>query len=163
MEKLPIRIRKANEEDIPFIFNSWLKSYRNSKFAKSITSTIYFTEHHKIIQSIVTKNEVLIACNNEDPSQVYGYCCAGFTEGFFTLHYIYVKHSFRGLGIAKVLMSKFNHDTSTASIYTHHTRVADKLAPKYNMIYHPYIVLSSSISKGAVKAESSDVKVQVKE
>lgn len=142
MSTLKIRLRPATQEDVPFIFSSWLKSYRNSLYARNITSTTYFSEHHKIIQNIVKKNPVIIACNDADPSQVYGYICAGKTEGIFTLHYIYIKQSFRTMGIAKSLMQSMGFDSNVASIYTHHTRTAERLAAKYNMLYHPYVLFN---------------------
>jgi ribosomal protein S18 acetylase RimI-like enzyme len=81
-----------------------------------------------------------MACNDEDPSQVYGYICAGNIDGIFVLHYIYVKHSFRNLGVGKSLLNAFEHDVSNAAIYTHHTRIAERLAAKYNFLYHPYVL-----------------------
>ena len=141
-KKLPIRLRSANEEDIPFIFSSWLKSYRNSYFAKSITNTVFFTEHHKVIERLIENNQVVIACKSDEPDQIYGYACAGKTDGIFTLHYIYVKHPFRGFGVGKTLLNVFEHDSSFAGVYTHHTKAADRLAAKYNMIYHPYIFIN---------------------
>lgn len=161
--KLVIRIRKATEEDIPFIFNSWLKSYRNSMFAKPIANQIYFTEHHKVIENIVKHNEVLVACSNQDPSEVYGYCCAGRVDGIFSVHYVYVKHSFRRMGIGKTLLSNFNYDPTLASLFTHHTRIGDKLSQKYNMIYHPYVIYGPSyLNKGTIKPQQQ-VELEVSE
>ena len=37
-----IRLRAATEEDIPFIMNSWLKSFRGSSFSRNIINTVYF-------------------------------------------------------------------------------------------------------------------------
>lgn len=145
MEKIKspqVRLRPANQTDVPFIFNSWLKSYRDSGPAKPVSSTVFFSEHHKLIERIVKNNPVIMAVNNDDPSQIYGYICAGKTEGIFTLHYIYVKHNFRNLGVGKALLNAFEHDISTAAIYTHHTKIADKIASKYNFIYHPYVLYS---------------------
>ena len=138
-KKLPIRIRPATQDDIGFIFNSWLKSYRNSHFAKFITNTVYYENHHKVIEQLVKDNEVKVACNENDPNQLYGYICAGRLDGFFVCHYIYVKHSFRAMGIGKSLLNSFNHDADTASIYTAHTRICDRLAPKFNFVYIPYL------------------------
>lgn len=143
MSKLQIRLRTANEEDIPFIFNSWLKSFRNSNFAKSITSTVYFTEHHKVIRKILETNQVIIACNEEDPGQIYGWICAGKTDGIFTLNYIYVKQPFRNFGIGKQLLNAFEHDPAFAAIYTHQTNFGAKVAPKYNFVYHPYVIFNT--------------------
>lgn len=138
----PIRLRMATEEDAPLIFNSWLKSYRKSLFSRNITNTIYFSEHHKVVEKLLKKYQTVVACNDKDPSQAYGYINAGYTDGIFTLNFVYVKHSFRNLGIAKALMNAFEHDPSFAAVYTHHVRVAERLAPKYNMLYHPYILFS---------------------
>ena len=135
-----IRLRTATEEDVPFIMNSWLKSFRGSMFARNVINTVYFTEHHKLIERLLKSSSVIIACNDEDSSQVYGWICAEEVDGIFCLHYVYIKHAFRNLGIGKLLFDVFKHDMSTAGIYTHYTRIADKLAAKYNMLYHPYIL-----------------------
>lgn len=151
MSKLPVRLRQANDEDIPFIFNSWLKSYRSSTFARNISSTVYFTEHHKVIKKIIESNHVIIACNDDNPGQIYGWICAGKTDGIFTLHYIYVKQPFRNFGMGKQLLNAFEHDPSYAAIYTHQTNFGAKLAPKHNFVYHPYVIFSTY-------GESSDKK-----
>ena len=137
---LPVRLRTLTEEDKPFIFNSWLKSYRFSHFGEKITNTIYFEDHHKIIENILKKAKVVVACNEEDPSQVYGYIVGGAEEGIFILHFIYVKHTFRNMGIGKTLLDAMGHDKEKAAVYTHHTRMADKVAAKYNFVYHPYLM-----------------------
>ena len=43
------RLRPLTEEDYPFLYNSWLKSYRFSLFAERITNTIYFEDHHHVL------------------------------------------------------------------------------------------------------------------
>lgn len=144
---LPIKYRAATQEDVGFIFNSWLKSYRNSNFARFISNTIYYTEQHKIIETLISENKVIVACNEQDSNQLYGYICAGTVEGFLVCHYIYVKHTYRNMGIGKSLLSQMSHDPSNAALYTHHTRVADRLAPKYNLVYHPYLAFPTKESK----------------
>ena len=89
-----VRLRTANDEDLPFIFNSWLKSYRNSHFAEKITNTIYFSDHHKVVENILKDSVTMIACNADDPTQMYGYAVGSQTDGIFVLHFIYVKHTF---------------------------------------------------------------------
>jgi len=151
MEKTKCRIRPMVDEDIPFIFNSWLKSYRFSHFGEKITNTIYFQDHHKVIERIIKNSKTLIACDPEDSSQLYGYIVAAVEEGILVLHFIYVKHTFRNLGIGKTLLDALGHDKSSAAVYTHHTRMADKLAAKYNFVYHPYLMFDSKeVSSGEV-------------
>jgi len=142
MKENPVfNIRPAKEDDIPFIFNSWLKSYRNSHFCKLLVNEVYFSEHHKVIQNLIKHSTVLIACNPEDENQLYGYLVASKEQNILCLHYIYIKHAFRNFKIASSLLQSISHDPSQAAIYTHHTRICDKLAEKYNLLYHPYIAI----------------------
>ena len=140
--ELPIRVRPMLEGDIGFVFNTWLKSFRYSSFAKPITNTVYFNEQHKIIERLIKKNDIFIACDNTDPNQIYGYICAGKVDGIFAIHYIYVKHTFRKMGIGKLLLNTFSHDPSNAAIFSHHTHSAEKLAAKFNLVYHPFILIN---------------------
>lgn len=143
MEKIPVRLRQATEADAPFIFNAWLKSFRNSPLARTLNNTTYFSEHHKVIEKILKNSDTIIACNNNDPNQIFGFISASKVEGIFCLHYIYVKHTFRKLGIGSQLLNVFEHDPTTASIYTHHTKTAEKLAPKFSMMHHPYVLFNN--------------------
>lgn len=137
--ELPVVLRLATEADLPFIFNSWLRSYRNSYQAKQIEANIYYAEQHKILEVLLEKYDTIIACSPEDSTQIYGFINAGYTDNFFTLNYIYVKHTFRKMGVGKMLLNVFDHDLQYVGIYTHITGSATKLDRKYNMIYHPYI------------------------
>lgn len=138
-ENLPIRIRNINEEDVSFVFNSWLKSYRFSSFAKSIRNEIYFTNHHKLLEKIIARGTNYVACNKDDPGQIYGYIVGEEVDGFLVVHYVYVKHTFRNMGIAKLLLDQIGYNPETASLFTHLTDIANKLAAKYNFVYHPYL------------------------
>lgn len=156
MGSLPVRIRRATELDANFIFNSWLKSYRSSPLASQLSSTIYFAEHHKIIERLFKTSEVLVACNETDVSQIYGWICAEKIDGIFCLHYVYMKHTFRNHGIAKALFNSFEHDPTNASCFTHGTRLGIRLANKYNMIYHPYLLMNIE-AKTEAKTEPETV------
>lgn len=139
-EELPIRFRKAEQSDVSFIFNSWLKSFRSSRFASTLTSTIYFQEHHKVLERILSLSDIDIAYVEGDPNTIIGYICHAVSCNIFILHYAYVKHTFRGLGIFKALLEEAQHDPQYAGVYTHHTKAMEKQAPKLNMIHHPYLL-----------------------
>lgn len=136
-----IRMRAATEADVGFIFNSWLKSYRSSLFAKHISSSVYFSGHHKFLEALIPNAEIKIACNDQDPTQIYGYICAQYIEGILVVHYVYVKQDYRNLGIGKMLLDQFDHSMERASCYTHQTKIGEQLAIRFNMIYHPYLAM----------------------
>jgi len=153
-QKLPANLRRADEKDISFIFNSWLKSYRNSLFAKSVSNTIYFSEHHKIVEKLAKTSEIIIACNPDDPEQIYGYACAEKIDGIFCLHYIYVKQPFRRLGVGNFLLNAFDRDISEPAVHTHQTKIAELLAAKFNTVYHPYLLINVEPESGTQDVDS---------
>jgi ribosomal protein S18 acetylase RimI-like enzyme len=156
-DKLPILLRPANKDDVGFIFNSWLKSFRGSAHAAPISNEIYYSEHHKVIERILQYYDVVIACNEQDPSQIYGFICAGNTDSIFTLHYVYIKHTFRRMGIANALLNSFEHSEEYAAIYTHNSKSAAHLAKKYNFIYHPYVAMDpAAYQPKKIKASHPD-------
>lgn len=138
MDKLPIEIRPGMESDANFILSSWLKSYRQSYFARVMTNTIYFDNHHSVLRRILKRATVLVASNVDSPDQIYGYIVFEMVDGIPVIHYTYVKHTFRGMNIAKLLYNQAK-GAQEAAVYTHHTRVVESLSRNYNLVHHPYL------------------------
>lgn len=139
--KLPIRMRSISDADINFVFNSWLKSFKGSPMYKHVENTIYFQNHHKLLQQCIMKSQVILACDENDLSQILGYVVADKIDGILTIHYVYVKQAFRGLGVAKMLMQEVGFDRKVATIYTHGTEFGIKLGKYFNCVFHPYVLL----------------------
>lgn len=140
---LPIVIREAQEGDIPFIFNSWLQSFRSGLMPKKVDNTIYFSEHHKVIERLIKRAPTLIACDPADPATIYGYLCYEKIDGVFVLHYCYVKHTFRAMGVMRQLLAATEQDfKNNSGVFSHMTMIFERLALKYNLIYHPYILIN---------------------
>lgn len=109
-------IRRAIAGDFNFIMNSWTESYRRSPFAKHIPKYTFHTNHHDLMEAAIDQSNVLCAVSKDNPDQIFGWVCFEPTETKI-LHYIYVKHPFRDLGIARKLLEQ---STGTESItFTH--------------------------------------------
>lgn len=139
---LPIKIRLATEADVPFIFNSWLRSFRQGAMCRGVDNSIYYSEHHKLIEKILKTAEVKLAVEAADENNILGYICYEKIENIFTLHYGYVKHTFRGLGLFSKLMSDTGENFKEAAIASHFSDSASKLLLKYNLVYHPYVLIN---------------------
>jgi len=141
--KGPILLREANSEDIKFIFNSWLRSYKSSIVNKRINPDSFYFEHHKIIEKILKRGKVVVACEESDHSSILGYAAGEKTEGVFILHYVYVKHPFRKLRIADATVSKLGellgHSFELAGFYTHFCGPYETGATIRNLYYNPYL------------------------
>ena len=139
--EIDVKVRPAAEADINFIFNSWLKCFRNGGFSFGVKNDVYYDSQHKLIEKLLKTCVVNVVCSISDPNDIYGWSCHEYVDGVFCMHFAYVKAPHRNLGIARILMDKTEFDFSTASIYTHQTSMSNKLAAKFNMVYHPYVLL----------------------
>ena len=133
-------VRPAIGADLNFIFSSWLKSYRNSDWAKPMHNNVYYTAHHALIEDLLTHSQVYVACSVANQADIFGWAVAQRIKGIFTVHYVYVKHTFRQMGIANLLMKCFDRAEDEASCYTHHTHLAKKLASPRGFLYNPYLL-----------------------
>lgn len=147
MKDLLIREYNVSTEQA-FVYNSWLHSYRSSRFAKSIDSKIYYTFHHMIIERILNRPtaKVLIATHKDTPDTILGYIAL---DAFKcpTIHFVYVKHPFRCLGIGRALLKAARGPKSEVSVsdlnYTHASESGTILLSKIPDIkahYNPYLL-----------------------
>lgn len=137
--KSQVQIRNATEADVPFIFNSWLKSYRGSSSAKAVSNPVYFEFQHKAIEKLLQRSQVFMLCSAEDSTQVYGYIVTEEVEQVPIMHYCYVKYAFRGMGLCSALMKHAKLDKNKGGFYTHDTHAAAKLLGKTKFVYNPYL------------------------
>ena len=108
--KLPaslFRYREAKAEDLPFILDAWIRSFRNSPFGRTLTDEAYRQIQSEAVTQILQVASVLVVCLADDPDCIIGFVCHGKTkEGFTLIHYIYVKHSYRNAGLAQQLVTR---------------------------------------------------------
>ena len=148
--KQQVKIREMLPNDEAFIFHSWLTGFRGSDFTEGVRKSTYFPRHHKVIEDILERSEVRVACNLNDEDHVYGYMV---WEGEI-LHWIYVKAPFRGLGIGQMLFEPLKgsrlyvtHLPQKAFEYCEEcesnrqrSQYGKKLAQKFGVTYDPYLI-----------------------
>lgn len=138
---IKIQFRFAAKEDESFIYNSWLKSFRDSDSVKHITNTVFYKRHHALIEKLMTKSSVLLAVNPEDPSQIMGYVCFDVIDDVLLLHYVYVKQTYRSLNVATSLLKAVNPNFGkTGFVFTQMSKTGKSLYTRYLGVYDPYLI-----------------------
>lgn len=146
---IPALTRRVFEEDLSFIYHSWLKSYRSS-WAKGLNPSRYmdkdryYNGQKLMISQCLERSVVLVAVNPEDAFQIFGYVVG---EPGLVVHYLYVKEPFRRMGIATLLVDglkkQCNWTPNDPIIATHGTSVFhDVIAEKYGVEYDPYLLMT---------------------
>lgn len=101
-----ISYRKGHELDHDLIFSTWIKglyfSANKDTWISSIPEHIFSKNYSKVITSIIKKSlvDIAIACLKDSPDVILGY--AIFEPE--TIHWVYVKSSWRDIGIARDLV-----------------------------------------------------------
>lgn len=150
-----VAYRLLDPSEHNFIYNSFLKSYRDSPMVKGVPNTIYFKKQHDLIELFLVdpRSRAIVACNAQDPEQIYGYILAqsrpGDAQGdVLVVHWVYVKQPFRNLGIAKQLFAKLSSlpgERPTAAVqYTHRVKTVDRLLQSYpHVTFNPYLLIGA--------------------
>lgn len=134
-----MNIRPLKDSDYNFVLSTWLKSYyealkyyaSGSVRAPYPKDDIFFQGHQAKIKGLLLTPGVqcLIMTAPDDDNQIIGW--AVFDEG--ALHYIYVKHVFRRLGVGKKLREAV---TAPVTIYSHHTKFSRHV--NQGLTFDPY-------------------------
>ncbi len=140
--KLPIEFRTPNAGDESFIYNAWLKSYKDSPCGKTMVSDVFFSNHKLIVSSLLGDDsvDILLAVNPDNPAQIYGFACLEKTPAVSTIHYVYVKYNFRKLGIAAALVAQLEPNPDNIKFFTHLPREWREVVTKYDVVYNPYLL-----------------------
>lgn len=133
-------MRGGEPSDLPLVFNSWLKSYRKSDYARDTRTTAYFAAHAEVIRRILARGEIVIACDADDVSHVYGYLVA---EAPNVCHFVYVKYPYRAMGIGTRLLDFAFGDH--AILASHSTRAISEFRKRGRTIeYVPQLMGGSA-------------------
>lgn len=125
MSKLPYTIRQHTEADMGCIVQPW---YRHSK--KTYRWLSCATRDRVLAEAIrraAADLPVFIACNREQPDQVFGWACAEVGKA---LHFVWVKETFRGLGLARELVEHVAPLSDITTPWTNWTQAGSALVAK---------------------------------
>ena len=141
--KYPVKVRQAQESDLPFVYSTWLKSYRQSDWAKEMSNDVFFSQHKTIVASILESEnvEINIVCGLDDEDALYGYIVAERVADRSLVHFMYCKYNFRKLGIMSNLVRELGYfEGDGANFITHLPRNYQALKSKFNLEYSPYLL-----------------------
>lgn len=106
---MDVYIRKAINGDQNLILNSFLKSWRNSDFAKDINNSTYFKYLEQIIKNKLLNSDINVACDPENPTQIFGWIISktykSGEQKILAIDYVWVKEIWRDAKIAQALIN----------------------------------------------------------
>lgn len=120
-------LRDQTEADEPFIFSSWLKSFRLNDRRPGPR---YYREQHNTIERLLKESSVKVACLAATPHIIIGWSAINGQA----CHYVYVKSPFRRMGIARTLLASI--DPTKTVTYSHKTERTPDLFRHFKRAEH---------------------------
>ena len=135
---LEITIRDPEPNDKQYLFHSWLTSLRFNKPFDALEKCWYNVATSALISRLLVSSNMLVAVNPSNESQIFGYVV--FNNNSRTLHFIYIKKSFRMARVATRLMEAAFGSFDEPISYTVRTTAIPHYEKKWNLIFRPYML-----------------------
>ena len=146
-------VRPATDDDLNYVRKTWLREYaEESDWIDEVGGGVFFREHPTCIEAAFRRGAVTIACRSSVPSGICGFAVTeegapGLAQwhpegvGRALVHFIYVKHRWRQLGVARLLLAPF---AAVPVEYTHRTHMLARLRVPEAWTFNPYPFLRSA-------------------
>lgn len=134
--------RPARPSDVPFILDSWIKSFRESPWAGVVPNNQFYDVTRSAIEGLLERGaRLVVACSKADPDQILGWSCTEKVRGGDAAHFVYVKDPYRRRGLATELIqhgTPFTAQEGDRRFYTFRTRCASYFATR-GWVHEPAI------------------------
>lgn len=96
--------REWREGESGFVYDTWLNSWRQSKWAGVIPNHLYYDTQRTAIDELIARGAKVIVA--ELKGELLGFVCSEVKDGKTVHHYTYVKDPFLGKGLEEALLAK---------------------------------------------------------
>lgn len=136
--RFPLKTRLISPGDRNFVLSSWLKSNLASRDHRDIRREVYYEFLTPVVSSILERAVCLVLCDIESPDHIYGYIVYEPGE-LLVVHYVFVKHSFRRFGFAKMLIDEVRggDEVVSCSFVPVNRDVWEVFRDKYGLDFNP--------------------------
>ena len=138
-EQVEYVIRNGCSTDVSFIFSTWLKSYLFGGHPQP-AERIYYSHHHALLEAILQhpSTYLKVACDKKDHDLIFGYVVWTIPD---VVQFVYVKPSWRRLGIGNALLAETGITPRSAITFTHWTKAGHAWGNSMGASWNPYRIL----------------------
>lgn len=120
-EPVAVVHRTVTRRDLPFLTQSWLRSNCKRGY-RHLEPQLYYYWHHRLLEALIPRSTVIVACSADDPDRIYGYGVAQYEGPTLLVHYLYVREGWRRQGIGRSIVRAWMERWSPkALVWTHQT------------------------------------------
>lgn len=125
-----VEFRSATADDMAFVLDSWLKSFRTSPWAGVIPNNLYHEVTQAAVNDLIVRGaRIIVAGVRGKPDRILGWVCVEALKGDAAVcHYLYVKDPYRrrGLGthVLETGLALLNVPQDCKKFHTFRTRLS---------------------------------------
>ena len=128
------------DSDRSFIYNSYLKGYRQNYPMSWVPHALYFVPQAEILGFLLKTATTVVACFPEAPEEILGYAIYGYRPDTLVLHYIYSRRSRQGIGRGLLNGIAGNMKLLVATHMCDSYRALRHKAAPMRVAYDPYFI-----------------------
>jgi hypothetical protein len=115
---MSFHIRPAKKEDVAFLLDSWMKSWRVNKFSGCIPNNEFYSVTRNNIENLVARgSKFRVAVLDKDEDAILGWICyEKLKSGDDCVHYMYVKDPYLKMGIG----NKLADEVASTGFFSYH-------------------------------------------
>jgi hypothetical protein len=128
---MDVTYRMAKPSDVPFILDSWMKSWRTSPWAGTIRNDMYYEVQRSTIEGLIARGaDFLLVTPASREDHILGWICYEHMDDMDVVHYIYVKDPYVKHGYQHQLLGRTKRPTCPNRAYTHAFRQVTQVCTK---------------------------------
>lgn len=92
-----VTYRDAAPDDMPFVLDSWMKSWRTSAWAGTIPNNIYFATQRDCIEQLIARGAKILIASHSKTNRILGWVCYELTQDSparTVINFLYVKDAY---------------------------------------------------------------------
>lgn len=140
-EDLPVITRPPTNDDYGFILKTWSEEYHKVHPFNYIPNQIFIPNQKTIIDQILSRSQILIACLDDEPNNLVGYTIfQPFNEETTIFHWMHIKGIYRReYGLFQSLIKEMQIENKNV-VCSHYFTKFKFLKDKYHLVYDPTIL-----------------------
>lgn len=136
----PIEIRDGHEGDFGFLVSGFVYELHRTHPYNFIPNPIFFPWYTAMLQALCMRSRVRVAHVEGAPDALIGYAITEpHGRGDIVLHWMRVKPTFRGHGVARALLADAGPEGKTI-VCSHYFEAFPKVRDRYHLIFDPTVL-----------------------
>lgn len=117
--KLDLELDEMRACDEPWVYRSWLDSYRHSPTVKGIPNGRYYRKTHERCELLIERSKVYIARPVGWPEGITGWLCVEYAGNATAVHFAHTKLPYQRNGVCSALLAAALDGRDERKVFTH--------------------------------------------